>query len=159
MNDTPLITSWTEYAQVAARLLAQAEHSISIFDADLSALRLEQPETSAALTRFFRSTPSTLVRISIRNPAPLRNSHPRLLELLRLFSHKLEIRETPAQLSNLSDSILLVDNTSALIRFHNDHPRSKEIIASSELCRPYQKRFEDIWSEGGNQIFATVTGL
>ena len=91
--------------------------------------------------------------------SPLRDRHPRLMELLRVFAHKLHIVETPSHLANLSDSMLLVDDGSAVIRFHHDHARSKEILLDPEACKPYCRRFEDIWTEGGTPISATVAGL
>ncbi|MBK8523622.1 MAG: hypothetical protein IPL58_05555 [Betaproteobacteria bacterium] len=78
---------------------------------------------------------------------------------VRVFAHNFHVIETPPHLANLSDAILLVDDASALIRFHRDHARSKEIFADPEACKPYHRRFEDIWNEGGNAVSATTAGL
>lgn len=159
MSDRPLLTSWSEYSTAVERLLAQAEHSVAIFDRDLSSLQLERPTVIASLTRLLQSSPSASLRIAIQAPAALRTRHPRLMELLRTFAHKLQIVEMPEHLAHLSDSMLLVDGTSALIRFHRDHARSKELIKDPEACKPYFRRFEDIWMEGGSPISASTAGL
>ena len=159
MSDQPLLTSWSEYAAAVERTLAHATRSIAIFDRDLSALQLERAGTISSLTRFLRSSPGLTLRIAVQAASPLRDRHPRLMELLRVFAHNLHIVETPSHLANLSDSMLLVDDASAVIRFHQDHARSKEIVLDPEACKPYCRRFEDIWTEGGTPISATVAGL
>lgn len=162
MNPTtpsPLITNWTEYAAVTERVLGLAQRTLVIFDRDLLALHLERPAQIASLTRFLHASPMSQLRIAVHSAEPLRNQHPRLLDLLRNYAHKFQVREIPPHLSNLNDSMLIADGGSALIRFHYDHARSKEIVSDTELCKPYVKRFEDIWNEGGSPVSATVAGL
>ena len=159
MAEQPLITSWTDYAAAAERLLAKASRSVDIFDQDLASLRLERPATIASLTHFLRASPSSTLRIVVHTADALRTQHPRLINLLSLFAHKFQVFETPAHLANLADSMLLVDQESALIRFHRDHARSKEIIADPTEVKPYCKRFEDLWEERGTPVSATTTGL
>jgi hypothetical protein len=159
MSDTPLLTSWTDYSAAVERLLAHASRSVAIFDHDLSSLRLEHPATIAALTRLLRSSPAASLRIAVQAASPLRTHHPRLMDLLRLFAHNFHVVETPPHLANLADSMLLVDDVSAVIRFHRDHARSKEIIADPEACKPYYRRFDDIWNEGGTPVSAMTAGL
>lgn len=162
MNQTstpPLITSWTDYAAAVARVLACAGHSLVVFDRDLMTLHLDHPAQIASLTGFLRRSPSTTLRIALQQPEALRNHHPRLLELLRTYAHKFHVQETPRHLASLSDSLLIADGESAVIRFHHDHARSKEIVADAEACKSYVRRFENIWNEGGTPLSASVTGL
>ena len=159
MAEQPLITSWTDYAAAAERLLAKATRSVSIFDHDLASLRLERPATIASLTHFLRASPSSTLRIVVHTAAPLRSNCPRLMDLLSLFAHKFHVCETPPHLANLADSMLLIDQESGLIRFHRDHARSKEIIDDPQSAKPYCKRFEDLWEERGPSVSATTTGL
>jgi hypothetical protein len=159
MNDAPLLTSWSEYSAAVERQLGNARRSIVIFDRDLASLQLERPGTIASLTRLLHSSPAATLRIALQTAGLLQARQPRLLELLRTFAHNFHVVETPPHLANLSDSMLIVDNSSALIRFHNDHARSKEIIGDPEACKPYCRRFDEIWDEGGTPISATVAGL
>lgn len=159
MAEQPLITSWTDYAEAGDRLLSRAAHSIAIFDHDLSSLRLERPSVIASLTRFLRTNPSSTLRVVVHTADALRTRHPRLMDLLGVFAHKFQVFETPSHLANLSDSMLLIDQESGLIRFHYDHARSKEIVADPVSLKPYCKRFEDIWAERGTPVSASTTGL
>lgn len=154
-----LITSWTDYAAAAHRMLGRATRTIAIFDHDLSALRLENPAVIASLTGFLRTSPLTSLRIAVQDSRPLLTAHPRLLSLLDTFAHKLHVVETPAHLAALADSLLIVDGDSALVRFHRDHARSKEIVADTVACEPYRRRFDDIWAETGTPVSARSTGL
>lgn len=159
MSDIPLLTSWSEYSVAVERQLGSARHSIAIFDRDLASLQLERAGTIASLTRLLHSSPSATLRIALQTADLLHARQPRLLELLRVFAHNLHVVETPPHLAKLSDAMLIVDNASALIRFHNDHARSKEIISDAEACKPYCRRFDEIWNEGGTPVSATVAGL
>lgn len=159
MSETHLLASWSEYSAAVDRMLGNARHSVVIFDRDLASLRLERAGTIASLTRLLRSSPSASLRISVQTAGLLRTHQPRLLELLRVFAHNFHAVETPPHLAHLSDVMLIVDNSSALIRFHNDHARSKEIINDPESCKPYCHRFDEIWNEGGISVSATIAGL
>ncbi len=159
MADAPLITSWMDYAATGQQLIARATRSLVIFDRDLLALRLETPVQIAALTHFLRTSPSSTLRIALHTADPLRLQHPRLLDLLRLFAHKFHVIEISSHLANLKDSIIVADDSSALIRFHHDHARSKYIDQDPESSRPYVKRFDDIWDEGGTPVTGTTIGL
>lgn len=155
----PIITSWTEYAALAEQLLGEAAHSIDIFDDDLQALHLDRTGQIDCLSRFLGRSPTTSLRIALRKTDALRRQHPRLLELLGTFAHKFHIREIPSHLNHLADCMMIVDRRSVLVRFHHDHARCREIRDDEEASRPYSKRFDEIWDEGGTPISASTTGL
>lgn len=159
MTKLPLITSWADYSVAGARIIAGARRSLVIFDRDLCALRLEDAANIAALAAFLSLPESTALRIVVRDSEPLRYRQPRTLKLLQSFSHRLEIREAPEHLLRLSDSLLIADACNGLVRFHDDHARSREIVADAEACQPYCQRFNDVWAEGGTPVSLTTLGL
>lgn len=158
MSMGPIINSWTEYAGLAEQLLGEATQSIDIFDSDLSALHLDRPAQIAQLSDFLKKSPAATLRIALHRAAPLRDQHPRLMELMRIYAHKFHVREIPAHLTHLADCMLIVDRRSVLVRFHHDHPRCRE-IRDDEASKPYGKRFDEIWAEGGTAVSAYTTGL
>jgi len=159
MDNAPLITSWADYSAAAARIIAGARHSLVIFDRDLCALRLEDPANIAALTSFLKQPAATSLHIVLRDGELLRSRQPRTLKLLTTFAHRMKIHEAPEHLQRLPDSLLIADARNGLIRFHEDHARSREIPDDAEACQPYCQRFDDIWTEGGNPLGATPVGL
>lgn len=154
-----LITSWADHDCGLQKVLLLATRSIRIFDADLARLGLERQENAFFLRRFLTAAPQNTLQIVLRNVEPLRRTSPRLFKLLEDFPQTMQVRECAPQLAALTDAMLLADERHALIRFHEDHARSRAIVDNSDACRPYLLRFEEILREGGMPISATTLGL
>ena len=154
-----LFTSWADYQSAIDRLLAMATKRIWIYDEDLGTLHLETTERIEMLKRSLASARHDCLRIALRNTAPLQQRQPLLQRLLAMHSHNSAAQQTPEQLSHLRDSMILVDDEHALIRFDRDQPRSKLLIDEPEEVMPYRRRFEEIWAEGGIPVATTTLGL
>ena len=154
-----LITSWTDYQMALDRLLAIACHKISIYDEDLVTLKLESAPRLLHIKRVLQAGQDDALQIAVRNAGPVRQKNPLLLNQLTTFGHRASAHETPPQLAHLRDSMILVDDKHALIRFERDMPRSKLLIDEIDEIRPYLARFREIWSEGGENITSTALGL
>lgn len=155
-----LFTSWEDYQAAVDRLLSSAQHELRIYDHNLSSLRLESPERLEQLKRLCQGNHhGVAIRIGVRSGQAIRQKHPRLLQFLATFGHRVAAQETPAQLAHLRDSMLIADDHSALIRFDQDHARSKLLLAETDEILGYANRFEEIWREGGEVISGTTIGL
>src|SRR5574343_306789 len=154
-----LIDSWADYQTAIDRLLAIAGQAICIYDEDLANLKLESASRLNAIKRILQAGQDDALRIAVRNATPIRQHHPNLQQLLTVYSHRAKVQETPAQLAHLRDSMLIVDNKHALIRFERDLPRSKLLIDEADEIRPYLIRFREIWSEGGESVNISTLGL
>ncbi len=155
-----LITSWGDYQTAIDQLLALAQSHVCIFDQDLALLHLDSSPRQNRLRHILRSENAAgSIRIALRDAAPLQRQNPLLIGLLASFGHRLAIRETPSSLAHLRDSLILVDDQYALIRFERDLPRSKLLINEPEELKPYLARFEEIWREEGSAVSATTLGL
>lgn len=154
-----LITSWGDYQAAIDRLLPLASQKISIYDEDLGQFKLESADRRNELQRLLQANRGTAVHIALRNADPLRQRQPRLLGLLATYGQQATARQTPAQLAHLRDSMLLVDDRHALIRFDREQPRSKLLIDAADELAPYLTRYREIWSEGGETIGSVTLGL
>lgn len=154
-----LITSWADYQMALDRLLAIACHKISIYDEDLVALKLESAPRLLHIKRVLQAGEPNTLQIAVRNAGPIRQKNPQLLNQLATYGHLATARQTPPQLAHLRDSMILVDDKHALIRFERDQPRSKLLIDEIDEVRPYLTRFKEIWSEGGEGVTSTALGL
>lgn len=154
-----LITSWADYQTALDRLLAFASQKIRIYDEDLSSLKLESEPRQSHIKRILQAGYGDTLQIALRNASPFRQQHPVLLKLLSNYGHLAAVQETPPQLAHLRDSMILVDDKHALIRFERDLPRSKLLIDEIDEIRPYLIRFREIWTEGGESVSATTLGL
>jgi hypothetical protein len=154
-----LITSWTDYQMALDRLLAIACHKISIYDEDLAALKLDSAPRLLHIKRVLMAGQDNALQIAVRNAGPMRQNNPLLLNQITAFSHCASAHETPPHLAHLRDSMILVDDKYALIRFERDLARSKFLIDEIDEVRPYLTRFKEIWSEGGESVASTALGL
>ncbi len=154
-----LITSWTDYQTAIDRLLAVACYHICIYDEDLVTHKLGSIPRLEHIKRLLTGKQGDILRIAVRNGSTLRYQLPALQNLLVTYGHLAVAQETPSQLAHLRDSMIIVDDKHALIRFERDMPRSKLLIDEADELRPYRTRFEEIWSEGGERITTSVAGL
>ncbi len=156
---TELITSWAEHDKALRKILQTLSRSLCIFDEDLTRLNLEGPEFAGQLRSFLAARTSNSVNIVLRSTDTFRRNSPRLMQLLKTYPERMRVSEAPPHLLSLTDNFVVVDDTSALIRFHRDNVRSKAIYDDASGCRPYAKRFEELLKEGGEQLSATTLGL
>ena len=154
-----LITSWADYRAAADRVLALATRTLRIYDEDLAQFHLERPERLALIEELLAAGRPDCLRIALRDATPLKRHQPLTIGLLVRFSHFAAAQQTPTQLSHLRDSMLIVDERHAVIRFDRDQPRSKLLIDEVDEVAPYLRRFGEIWAEGGEPVSATTLGL
>lgn len=153
------MNSWSEQQAALDQLLALAVRTLAIYDRDLVRLKIDDPARIAALTRLLASDPNARLRIAVRDARHVRNHAPRLISLLRQYGHQMMVQETPENLAHLRDSMILADDGHALVVFDQDQPRSKLILDDPTATRPYLRRFDDLWQEGGTPVSASVVGL
>jgi hypothetical protein len=154
-----LFTSWTEYQAAADRVLALATRSIRIYDEDLAQLHLESDGRTDRLREFLAAGHPDSLRIALRNSSPLRQRQPLTMSILARFSHIAHAKQTAGQLAHLRDSMVIVDERHAVIRFDRDQPRSKLLEDDPDEVAPYLRRFNEIWDEGGDAVGPTTLGL
>ncbi len=156
---TNLYSTWGEFRHAVEQLLDLSAHELCIFDADLAQLGLNQLSSIERLQRLLTANPGARIRIALKRTDHLHRDHPRLIHLLSRHGHAVQIQQIPDNLAHLRDTLVISDACHAVVRFDQDHPRSKLILASPEATTPYQQRFDDIWSEGGTPFSPTILGL
>ena len=155
-----LLTSWSAYDDALQQILDLSPTTLLIFDRDLSALKLEQPQRANSLQRLLAARRATTrLAIVVQNTEFIERDSPRLMNLLATYFPAMTITAAPPQLSALSDSLLIADDKHALIRFHHQQARSRLIIDEDEECRPYCERFSAIVDEGGDPVSPNTLGL
>ncbi|MBK7356586.1 hypothetical protein [Propionivibrio sp.] len=154
-----LILNWGEHDSSLKKILLSATLSLRIFDEDLTKLKLEQSDTADFIRNFLNTDKRNTLQIVVRNAEPFRSDSPRLMRLLATYTQNMTVIACPPHLAALSDSLFIVDDRHALVRFHKDGARSKVILDSAEQCAPYVHRFDEILREGGEQVSASTLGL
>jgi hypothetical protein len=140
-------------------LIPLARLRIRVFDQDLSETGWNQQARIDRLTAFLGGTPGRRLDIIVHDTTYLETGCPRMLNLLRTYSHAMTIYRTGTEARLATDPLLIVDDRHFLHRFHFAQPRSAMGIEQPEQTRPLVNRFEEIWATGEPGINATVLGL
>jgi hypothetical protein len=139
--------------------LAAATREIRIFDRDLGRMGLDDRDHITLLNNFVSGNRTRHVRIVVHDTTPLEQRLARLVTLMRQHSHAIMVRRTPEHLRQLADSWLLADGTHGAVRFHDDRPRGKCIVAQPQEILPWWKRFDDLWEASESCTPGATTGL
>jgi hypothetical protein len=151
----------TVSAQVAAldELVALAQHSIRVFDYDMSEMGWNSTARTERLSAFLRRSRTSKVEIIVHQTRWLEASCPRLIALLKSFGDRMTIYRTGPEARGASDPLVLVDGRHFLHRFHVEQPRASLAIESPQLAGPLVNRFEEIWATGEAGLTGTVLGI
>jgi len=148
-------------AQVAAidELIGLAQHSIRVFDADLSGMGWNDSARVEMIAAFLRASRDARVDIVVHDTAWIERSCPRLTRMLRYYGHMITIRRTGDEAKQAMDPLVIVDDRHYLHRLHVTQPRAVLGIAQPDEARPLVERFEAIWSSAEPGLGATALGL
>jgi hypothetical protein len=148
-------------AQIGAldEIIGLAQHSIRVFDFDMSEMGWNSPLRADALSAFLRRSRTSKLEIIVHETRWLESSCPRLLALLRSFGDRITIYRTGAEARGASDPLVLVDGRHFLHRFHIEQPRAALAIESPQQAGPLVNRFEEIWATGEPGLTGTVLGI
>ena len=124
--------------------LAGACQEIRIFDRNLEGMTLDEPARSALLATFLAGGNDRRIKIVVHDSERLQQRFPRLLALLRGYSHAVEIRRTPDHLRGLTDCQVLADQKHGTLRTHVAYPRGKRYWDSPNDIHPWWQRFDEL---------------
>jgi len=140
------------------RLLGRAQRRLSLFDRQLS------PGFSAAarcdlLRTFLLRDRANRIRIVLHDTSTLARDCPRLLRLVRQFSHAIAIHETEPEAKGAYDPFVIGDESDHLHRFHYDDARGLLALDDPQATLPFMQRFEELWAASAAAVSATTLGL
>jgi hypothetical protein len=153
------LTTVAEQVAAIDELIALARQRIRVFDQDLSQTGWSQATRVDRLAAFLGGMRGRRLDIIVHDTTYLETACPRMLNLLRTYSHAMTIYRTGTEARLATDPLLIVDDQHYLHRFHFAQPRSTMGIAQPDQTQPLANRFEEIWATGEPGINATVLGL
>lgn len=154
-----LLTSEAEYRAACDAVLALARREIQIFDRDLARLQIESRPRVALLAAFLQGGAPRRLRMVLHDPSPLQDDCPRLLQLIGNHAHLVEVRQTPDNLRQLTDTHVFADGCHGVRRFHIDQPRSALAHDNPDYLNPWRLRFEELWEQSLPCLRLNTTGL
>lgn len=154
------VTQFASRQAFQEQLLAcfgQARLRLQLFDPDFALWGLGTPQADAVLRRFLAG--HGCIELVAHSNAHLERACPRLMRLLKDFSHAIECRVTNKSLRQLTDSFCIADGKHIVRRFHCDHLRGESVFdapADTTLCA---ERFMAIWAETEAGLHVSTAGL
>jgi len=149
----------SEYADAWRALLALAVTDVLVFDRDLKDGNWNAAERHDTLRRFLLGNRRARLQIVVHDTTFIEGRLPRVVGLLRDFSHRMEIRRTIEDGRNAWDAFALVDDRHVLHRFHQSFVRGELSLHAPNKARELKGRLDEIllFTEPG--VNATQLGL
>lgn len=154
-----LLNSIVEYADALDELIENARDRLRIFDYNLEDGGYNTPRRFELLRSFLLRKRGNRLEIVLHDTDYLMRFCPRMLNLLRQFSHSVSISETTSQAKNVYDPFAVADQANYVHRFHYDAPRA--LLALNDMAGGHTliKRFEEIKQASGPALSTTLAGL
>jgi len=148
-----------EFDQALERFLGQPGRELRLFDPDLKALRLNSPGRIAQLDGFLRASRTRRIYIVVHDTDHLTRACPRMLGLLKLFTHSIQINRTYDEIRNLQDAFLVLDALHYLRRPVAAHFRGAIGLHDEPEALAMRARFQEIWAASYPGVASTTAGL
>ncbi|MBK8740310.1 MAG: hypothetical protein IPM02_12635 [Betaproteobacteria bacterium] len=157
--ETIPLTVPSEYGPFLDRLLALATSEILVFDQNLRYGDWNSLTRTAVLRDFLLNHRHSRLQIVVHETTYIEGHLPRLVLLLRDFSHKFSILRTIEDGRNAWDSFVIVDGKHLAHRFHLDSTRGELSFEAPLKARVLRDRYEDILAFTEPGVNATQLGL
>lgn len=153
-----------QFAGIAAydaaldQLFANAERTVRIFDRAIGR-NFDSPQRCALMHQLLLARRTNRICIVLHETATIARDCPRLILLLRRFSHCISIHQTLPAARHVYDPFVIGDDNRFVRRFHYQAVRGVATIGDIANTRLLLKRFQDIWEASVPAVVATTMGL
>lgn len=147
------------FQAAVVRLMEQPGRELRLFDPDGAALRLNDPQRIEGLERFLLASRTRRLYLVVHNTEHLTRQCPRLLTLLRRFSHAMQINRTHEEIREVQDAFLLLDAMHYVRRPMASLFRGAMGLGDENEGQALRGRFGEIWSASYPAVSSTTVGL
>ena len=148
-----------DYQAAIDRLLEQDGRELRVFDPDLSALKLKSPARIEKLRGFLAASRTRRIHIVVHDPAHVTRFCPRMMNLLTLYNHAIQINRTGEEIRELQDSFMVLDKNHYVRRPVARFFRGGAGINDETEALVMRSRFQEIWNASMPAVSSTTTGL
>ena len=149
----------SEYVAALDELCGLAKKSLFIFENDFDSLGFNSEIRFTQLRRFLLAGPNIQLHLLAHDTQPLVRFCPRIMILLKQFSHLMHIYQTPVNLRHLTAPFAVADAKHFVRRFHFDDTRGIFAQNDSEGAIVLTSRFEQMWESSHPSASAITLGL
>jgi hypothetical protein len=140
-------------------IIGTAIKHIRIFDISLREYGFNGPARVEQLSRFLQQGRNRRLEIILHKTDFLERDAPRFCQLLRTYSHCIEIRKTTHIGQRAMDAFVVADDHSYWHRMHTDHVRAVAAINDAQGTSGLLLRFAELTEASEPGISATTLGL
>jgi hypothetical protein len=151
--------SEAHYQQAVDRLLAQPGRELRVFDPDLTAMRLNDPQRIELLHQFLLASRTRRIYIAVHQTDWLSGRCPRMMSLLARYSHAIQINRTHEGIRDIQDSFLVLDARHYVRRPVADQFRGAIGLDDEAEALAMRARFLEIWAASFPGVSSTTVGL
>jgi hypothetical protein len=151
--------SEAHYQQAVDRLLVQPGRELRVFDPDLTAMRLNDPQRIELLHQFLLASRTRRIYIAVHQTDWLSGRCPRMMSLLARFSHAIQINRTHEGIRDIQDSFLVLDARHYVRRPVADQFRGAIGLDDEAEALAMRARFLEIWAASFPGVSSTTVGL
>ena len=159
VSETITFSLPSEYGWALERALAFAATEVLVFDRDLKDGGWNAPARIEKLRGFLLSHHNSRLQIVVHDTTHIERYLPRLVGLLRDFSHKLAILRTIDDGRNAQDAFVIADGRHVVHRFHVDSMRGELSLNTPLKAQKLLQRYHDILAFTEPGVNATQLGL
>ena len=141
------------------RLMEQPGRELRVFEPDGAALRLNDAQRIERLERFLIASRTRRPYLVVHSTDHLTRQCPRLLTLLRRFSHAMQINQTHEEIRELQDAFLLLDAMHYVRRPMATLFRGAMGLGDENEGQALRGRFGEIWAASYPAVSSTTVGL
>ncbi len=147
------------FQSAVERLLEQPGRELRVFDPDGAALRLNDPVRIQRLEKFLLASRTRRLYLVVHRTDHLTRQCPRLMTLLRRFSHAMQINRTQEEIREVQDAFLLLDSMHYARRPVSTLFRGAIGLGDENEGQALRGRFAEIWAASYPAVSATTIGL
>lgn len=149
----------SEYQTALDQILAAARQRIRLYDATLNEGGFNGKERYAALRDFCLAGNGRRLEILLDDPVYLQHHCPRLMELLRNFSHIVEVRQTDRDSGPPAYGFVLADRSVWLRRIDKTAFPGQFDLDDAASAALLHQQFDHLWPRAVASVSATTLGL
>lgn len=163
MNDEALLhtqfDSVAGYTAALDKVCAAASHSLIVFEINYEGIGFNAEARYDTLRRLLLASNNNRLRLLAHDPQHLVRFCPRMMMLLRQFSHSMSIFQTPQHLHHVTEPFAVADDNTFVRRFHFDDTRGVLAQNDPSGALDLKSRFEEMWTCSHPCASATTLGL
>jgi len=148
-----------DYIEALDNVCSSARSTLNIFEKDFSDIGFNSEARYEALRHFLLRSSNNRLQLLAHDPQHLVRYCPRMMMLLREFSHSMSIFQTPSHMRNVTEPFAVADNTHYVRRYHFDDSRGLLAINDPEGALELNSRFHEMWQSSHPGATANRLGL